>query len=60
MQDIDVYADRLGFDFETLLSRIAACDEAVFEHAKKKREEAKANGGRSVPAEGGEQRQGDN
>jgi hypothetical protein len=46
MQDIAVYADKLGFDFETLLNRIAACDEKVFEHSK-----TKASGGSSVMAQ---------
>jgi hypothetical protein len=57
MQDIAVYSEKLGFDFETLLSRISACDEKVFEHARKKREEPRGDG--TVPGEGVEQRPSD-
>lgn len=37
MQDISIYADRMGFDFETLAGRLAACDETFLDTVLKKK-----------------------
>lgn len=55
MMDIAVYAEKLGFDFETFLGRMAACDEKVFEHADKKRAETQPNNGKPAVSSEGQQ-----
>lgn len=48
MGDIEIYADRMAVDFETLLECITSCDEKVFEHAKATRRPGRRDVGANV------------
>jgi hypothetical protein len=56
MQDIAIYADRLGFEFEVLLERLAAADNEVREWARKQRKGGGGSNGGADAAQGDQQR----